>query len=288
MREYHVLNLGAGVQSTAIYLMILDGELDIKLDAAVFSDVGEEPDSVYAHLDWLRSLGGPEIVTVTAGKLGDDLLSETHPSQDGPPTRHEHHKHRFASIPAFTAWQPGKKVGIVPRQCTKEYKIEPIEKWIRYTLLGLKPKQRIAADVLVNQYMGFSRDEPGRAARAKLRFKQIRWGEVHFPLFDEAMTRSDCQRYLDGRVPHPVPRSACVFCPFKSNREWKSLRDGDAAGWKRAVEIDRGLRIPGRQVNEGMEQSLYVHESRRPLDEANLDDDARSLFGMECEGGCGL
>lgn len=61
MKEFHVLNLGAGVQSTALYLMIMRGELDITLDCAVFSDLGEEPKSVYDHLDYLIGLGGPPI-----------------------------------------------------------------------------------------------------------------------------------------------------------------------------------------------------------------------------------
>jgi hypothetical protein len=287
-REYHVLSLGAGVQSTAIYLMAMDGELDIKLDAAVFADVGEEPQDVYSHLGWLAAQGGPPIVIVSAGKLGDDLQHGKTPSQPNGSAYHENHRHRHASIPAFTASRPGNPEGMVQRQCTKEYKIEPIEKWIRRELLGMQPRQRIPDDVKVHQYMGFSRDEPGRAARAHLRFKQIRWGEVHFPLFDEGMTRADCVRYLEGRVPHPVPRSACVFCPFKNNREWRQLRDTDHEGWQRALRIDEALRIDGTAANRGMDQKLYIHKQCVPLADANLGDDQPDLFDMECEGGCGL
>lgn len=52
-----VLSLGAGVQSTAVYLMALHGEIP-PLDHAIFADVGEEPEAVYAHLRWMQSLGG--------------------------------------------------------------------------------------------------------------------------------------------------------------------------------------------------------------------------------------
>lgn len=277
MTVYHVLNLGAGVQSSTIYCMIADKELDIPLDGAVFSDTQEEPEEVYRHLDWLRSLGGPPIVTVTVGCLGDDLRNGRKPLAS-----------RVASIPCFTTAKEGRADGMVQRQCTKEYKIEPIERWIRRELVGLKPKQQMPADVTVHQYMGFSMDEPGRAARARLRFKQLRWGEVHFPLFDLEMTRRDCVKYLEGRVPHPVPRSACVFCPFKNNREWRELRDNNPAGWKRAVEVDAALRVDGNVVNRGLDQKLYVHRQCVPLDKANLGDDQPDLFAMECEGGCGL
>ena len=53
-KTYHILNQGAGVQSTALYLMFLDGEMDEKLDYAVFADTQEEPESVYGHLGWLK------------------------------------------------------------------------------------------------------------------------------------------------------------------------------------------------------------------------------------------
>lgn len=287
MPEHHILSLGAGVQSTTLYLLSLDGEIQ-RFDYAIFADTQEEPQAVYDHLQWLQSLGGPPIEVRTAGKLGDDLIREIHPSQSGPPKRHEHHAHRCASIPAFTAVTEGQNIGIIQRQCTSEYKIEVIERWIRRELIGLEPKQRMPADVLVNQYMGFSVDEPGRAARARLRFKQVRWGEVHFPLFDLQMTRLDCVNYLRDRVPHEVPRSACVFCPFKNNREWRALRDNDPDGWQRALRVDAALRVDGTIANRGLEQKLYVHRSCRPLAEANLGDDQPALFDMECEGGCGL
>jgi hypothetical protein len=277
-KDWHILNLGAGVQSTVLYLMALDGELDgVTFDVAIFADTQEEPAGVYSHLDWLNQLGGPEILKVTAGKIGNDLLKgENSPGQ------------RFASVPAFTRHPDGGPVGQVRRQCTSEYKIAPIEKAIRRQVLGLKPRKHVPKDVTITQYMGFSFDEPGRAARAKGRF-QLRGWQVRFPLFELMMTRLDCQRYLEDRVPHAVPRSACVFCPYKSDREWRNLKENDAAGWARAVEVDDGLRRPGAIVNRNMVASLYIHRSTKPLADAYLAENQGELdFMNECEGGCGL
>ena len=72
-QSLRVLNLGAGVQSTAIFLMILDGELP-PVDFAIFADTGDEPRSVYDHLQYLKSLGGMEIIEVSQGNLGDNLV----------------------------------------------------------------------------------------------------------------------------------------------------------------------------------------------------------------------
>ena len=44
-----VLSLAAGVQSTALLLMSVKGELD-RPDCAIFADMAWEPAAVYAHL----------------------------------------------------------------------------------------------------------------------------------------------------------------------------------------------------------------------------------------------
>src|SRR5581483_8710282 len=139
MREYHVLNLGAGVQSTALYLLARDGEYHF--DVAIFADTQEEPQSVYDHLTWLQSLGNPPIWVRTGGKLGDDLINGVGP------------KRRFLSVPAFTQDEKG-KLGLIRRQCTRHYKIDVIQKAIRNDLIGLKFRQHMPKDVRVFQYFG--------------------------------------------------------------------------------------------------------------------------------------
>ena len=97
--------------------------------------------------------------------------------------------------------------------------------------------------------------------------------------------------YLKGKaIPHGVPRRACVFCPFKSNQEWRLLRDADPAGWARAVEVDEALRRPGAVANRNLEQSIYLHRSCLPLVEVDLGgrDVGGGVAQDECEGICGL
>ena len=282
---HHVLNLGAGVQSTWVYLAYMRGEITPQVDIAVFADTGEEPAAVYAHLAWLRSLNGPAILVRSIGsRLGDDLLRGQNST-----------RHRFASIPAYTAEKEGTQSGIVRRQCTHEYKVRVIERCIRRELLMLKPGQRIPKGVHVKQAFGISVDEKSRASRI---YERWIMGEAPFepmfPLLDRRMTRRDCIAWLRENVPHEVPRSACVFCPFKSNREWRLLRDTDPKGWARAVEIDDALRVPGNVVNRGLDQKLYVHRDCNPLRSADLQGaDGRQLlldpsWEDECVGMCGV
>ncbi len=274
----HVLNLGAGVQSTTIYLMALDGDLpEYPITHAIFADTQDEPEGVYRHLEWLKTLDGPKILTGTIGRLGDDLVKGV--TSTGADAK------RFASIPAFTKHVGEDKVGMTRRQCTSEYKIQVVEQIIRRELLGLKPRQRKPKDVTIVQYMGFSMDEPGRAGRARGRFEQRGWSQVEFPLFEPLqMTRHDCERYLADRVPHLVPKSACVFCPYKSNASWREMKTSDPKAWRRAVEVDAAIRDDPKY-----EAELFVHRSGKPLADANLDENQGEFdFMAECEGGCGL
>jgi hypothetical protein len=280
-----VLNLGAGVQSTTLYLMYLAREITPGIECAIFADTGEEPQGVYQHLQWLASLGGPPILTRRVGRLGDDLMRGRNSTG-----------HRFASIPAFTAAEEGRQLGMVRRQCTKEYKVEVVERCIRRELLGLKPRQRVPATTQVIQSYGISIDEAGRSVRIRERLQGRTWIRPVFPLIERFMTRADCLTWLRRfGVPHEVQKSACVFCPFKNNAEWRRLRDSDPEGWARACEIDRALRGEGNVVNRKLNQKLYVHRSCVPLDRADLGDvpDARQYqLGLnwiaECAGMCGL
>ncbi|OWK45515.1 hypothetical protein [Fimbriiglobus ruber] len=271
MKEYHVLNLGAGVQSTALFLLAREPEQRVRFDLAIFADIGEEPAAVYAHLEHLRALGTPPIWVRSAGSLGDDLMHGRNRTGQ-----------RFASIPAFTKDSSG-KVGVVRRQCTKEYKIEVVNKAIRRELLGLKPRQRIPSEVVVYQYFGISTDEAGRAERGKKRFEGVRHTVPVYPLIEMGWSRKDCSAYF--------LKSSCVFCPYRTNQSWVNLKRSDPEGWNRAVEIDAVLRDKNSVVTRGFRQELFVHRSCVPLDMidfAALSPNAlEPMTTGECHGMCG-
>lgn len=278
MREHHVINLGAGVQSTTLILMVRRGLIKLPPQTvAVFADTQEEPDAVYRHLEWLKQEEWPRILDRTAGKLGDDLIVGKNTTG-----------HRFAAIPAYTT--DGKSDGMTRRQCTKEYKTEVIGLTIRREVIGLPKGRGInPKDTEVHQYIGISRDEARRSVGVKKNIESRRGWFAHFPLMEMDMTRADCLRWLKDQVPHEVPRSACVFCPFHSDAEWLRIKRSDPAGWARAVEVDHALRASGSVANRDMRQTMYLHRSHKPLDEVNLNENQHSLgFAGECEGMCGV
>jgi hypothetical protein len=316
MKELNVLMLGAGVQSTTLYLMDAAGLLPVRFDAAIMGDTGDEPQEVYRHLEWLKTVGGAPIHVVSKGTLSVDLVAGRGPSR------------RFASIPAFTKRRDPKrgekKEGRVRRQCTAEYKIEPAEKAIREILVGLKPRQRFPVmHYRVVQHFGISGDETRRAGNIMARFgvapgtaveigpfwvgvpqpkggkaKAVKprgsaaWSRPRFPLLELGMGRRQCQEWLKDRVPHTVPRSACVYCPFKSDWEWLRLKGTGGPDWDKAVELDRQLRVPGNAVSRGMQDEVYLHRSLIPLELIDFTNAAPPTIDPmsvgECEGMCGV
>jgi hypothetical protein len=284
VQTFHILNLGAGVQSTTLYLMSMRGQVP-KFDIAIFADTQDEPEAVYRHLERLKSLGGPPILTKTAGRLGDDLVKGRNTTGG-----------RFAAIPAFTTADGGANVGRTRRQCSAEYKTEVIERAIRRDVLGLKPRQRVSPKLFeVHRYFGISHDERSRASRIYEMFLEKPACRVHFPLVERMLTRANCIEWLQnfGNVPHEVPRSACVYCPFHTDAEWVKLKAANGADWARAVEVDAALRTSGSVANRDMNQVMYVHRSCKPLTQIEFHPRESSKekqlgFGVECEGVCGV
>lgn len=272
-----ILNLGAGVQSTTVYLLSHEGLID-PIDYAIFADTQEEPAAVYQHLAWLRTVPAPVpiILTGTVGRLGDHLITGR---RSGRKDRLKKNGERFASIPAFTAEPPeirlGPKVkeGRTRRQCTKEYKTEEVDRIIRYEILKLKPRQRMPKDVMIEQSFGISWDERIRAVRIESRFKELKWSMPRFPLIELRWTRQRCIEWLKSRVPHEVPRSACVFCPYKSPLEWERTKQNPDE-WRRAVEIDAALRTEGSVSNRGMNKQLFLHRKCIPLELVDVEGEA--------------
>lgn len=298
-----VLNLGAGVQSTTLALMgVKNWEYWSAseplpyptvglIGVAIFADTQSEPKSVYEHLEWLKPICKKwfPIKVVTAGNLGENLKLGIKG------TGNESRNQRFVSIPAFThSGVVGESGGVTRRQCTSEYKTSVIEKFIRYEVIGLKPYQKCPPDTGITQLLGLSYDETARVIRVKAVFQSIPWN-VEFPLWQMQVTRNGCKTWLKkwypGRV---VPRSACVFCPYHTNAEWRDIKENDPEGWAESIRIDEGIRNHDWTWNADRKQEMFLHSSCKPLAEVDLrEEDDRTgqktmTFLNECEGMCGV
>ena len=276
-----ILSLGAGVQSTVMALMSAHGELP-PVDCAIFADTMWEPEGVYSHLNWLESVvSNPlrvdypfPVYKVSAGDIKSDGLKGINSTGQG-----------FANLPFFIKKTNG-EVGFGRRQCTKEYKIEPIRKKIR-TLLGVKKGKRVPKGVMVEQWIGISTDEAVR-----MKPSRDKWCENRWPLIEKNMSRQDCIRWFEEKYPMQVlEKSACIGCPFRNDAGWREMKITDPKSFSEAVAFDLSLRNHqnGRSNFEG---ELYLHRSCKPLSQVdfrNLEDKGQmNMFNNECEGMCGV
>ena len=265
----NIISLGAGVQSSVMALMAASGEITPMPDCAIFADTGWEPQRVYDWLDWLETQLPFPVYRVSKGNLRDDTVNSFQ-------------KGSFASIPFFTE-SNSVGGGLLRRQCTREYKIEPITKKIR-ELMGLQPRQRAKGKIKVSLWIGISSDEI-------IRMKPNRetWITNKWPLIDQNMSREDCLRWMK-KFNYPKPeKSSCIGCPYHDDAAWREMKINDPKSWDDAVEVDRLIRGGVR----GTKQKLFMHRALKPLEEVdfrNLEDmgQQRLEFGDECEGMCGV
>jgi hypothetical protein len=263
-----VLSLGGGVQSSTLALMMATGDLPSP-DCAIFADTGAEPRGVYDWLTWLEQQLPFPVHRVSKGNLREHLLDASCGQ-------------RYAGIPLHTESSGPRRAGMLKRQCTSEFKVEPITQKLR-ELVGLKTRQRGPDSTLVVQYIGISTDEIIRMKPSRHRWIAHRW-----PLIDLGMTRGHCLEWL-RKHRYPLPgKSACTFCPYRDNRSWRDMKANDEESWRDAVRIDEAVRNGVR----GTRERLYVHRSLKPLisvDFRQAEDFGQiDLFGNECEGLCGV
>ena len=280
--EWNVLSLGAGVQSSALALMAAKGEIGPMPDFAVFADTQAEPQSVYDWLDWLEGELPFPVYRVTKGDLTADCLEVRVSKGKGKKAEGDTYIKRM--IPVFGQMPDGEVVAAIGRTCTADYKIAPINKFIKERC-SIKRGQK---DVTVTQWIGISLDEMQRMKDSRQKWCQHRW-----PLIEKRISRAQCIAWMrDKGYPEP-PRSACYYCPFHSDSEWRRLRDEDPAYFHRAVLFDYALRDKFKKHDKYTQMSVYLHRSCKPLAEVDFDNDEDKGqmvwdFKAECEGMCGL
>ena len=252
-----VLSLGAGVQSSALLLMAERGIVP-RPDFAVFADTGAEPKQVYRWLDYIETKVTIPIHRTMWRNLYDDTIANWN---------------NFLMIPAFID-RDGKK-GLGKRQCTNKYKIEQIYREVRKQL-GYAPRKHTKHKVTMQ--MGISVDEASR-----MKPSRIKWVTNSFPLIDLGLSRADCKKFVVGVLGKAPPRSACTFCPYRSNEEWINMKKTDPASWAQAIEVDEAIR--NAKEKNG---TMYLHRSCQPLSGADLTDKQPALWDEECAGICGV
>ncbi|MCK5711546.1 MAG: hypothetical protein KAI25_02405, partial [Hyphomicrobiaceae bacterium] len=209
------VSFGGGVQSTAIALLVEQGRLPQPV-SWVFADTGDEPQEVYDHVErWCGRLPIQIVSGTTSGSLMQDYIDGVNAGENPPQ-------------PPLWIDDPDKPGSRMPmrRQCTERYKIRVIKRFLRERF-DIRPGQ----GPQVTQWLGISTDEAHRMKPATAGWYAIEW-----PLIDLKMRRTDCLKLLAASG-ESAPRSACRYCPYHSNAEWRRLKQ--TTEWPRIVADER-------------------------------------------------
>jgi len=316
-----ILSLGGGVQSTALALMAEAGMIE-KPVAAIFADTGDEPAALYAHLEWIRSKVSFPIYIVKEGNgLGVDfldalagitnrasqppfyvkaptlspdeialILAEPEPDRG---TAMMIETDDFLAIelteesPEWMEWKNRQtramntdQGGMLWRACTRDYKIVPIRRKVREIMIEHGAKH-------VRQLIGISTDERQRENASGVKFIT----NVH-PLLEMGWNRFRCEVWLWDTFGIKVPKSACRYCPYRSNAGWRYMKLNDPAEFELTCQFDEAMReSQGKKIRgAGIVGQLFVHRSFTPLRTANLEESPGQMdfgFEQECHGMCG-
>lgn len=197
------ISYGGGVQSTAMIVLAVQGDIDA--DVALFANVGDDSEhpatTAYVRdvaIPWAAERGFPvhELDRVkrdgTVETLWGRLVKEGS---------------RSLPIPVrMSNGAPG------TRSCTADFKIAVVGKWLK--------AHGASRDNPATVNIGISTDEIQRVGNKKV----AAWEQPAYPLIDLGLDRQDCRNVIEAAGLPVPPKSACFFCPFHRPATWAEMR----------------------------------------------------------------
>lgn len=250
-----ILSCGAGMQSTALALMSCENKITSNkfpmvpvYDAVIFCDLGKEPPWVIEQVHFIEKACKDVDIPF--------YILFTHLYQD---FKANFGKSRTVAIPFWSVDKFGKK-GKMMRHCTIDYKINTIEKFVRWTLLGYKKGARTRKeDINAHEmHIGFSVEEKHRCSGSHNgMFVNV------FPLVEMNLERKHNYAYILDVWGLDTKASACNFCPFHRNYFFKHLKENHIDDYKELLELDNILEV--QQPNTKINSKIYISRSRKRI-----------------------
>jgi len=211
----YIFSCGGGVQSSAC--LVLAAQDKIPYRTFIFANVGDKAESP----DTIRYIA--EVLKPYAATHGIEWVDVQRQRKDGSTVDlldQLYRPIRSIDIPVrMSNGSPGN------RNCTVEFKIKPIAKWIK----GNAPNCTLGK--------GISIDEPHRATPSRESDGYI----SAYPLIGLGISRNDCLRIVrEAGLPQP-PKSSCWFCPYKTTDQWVTMRQEKPELFVATAELEKML-----------------------------------------------
>ena len=205
------LSFGAGVQTTALLVLIAQGRWP-RPDAILFADTGNENANTYAYLG---EVSGPY-----AREHGMEIIVL------GADWRTAHYRADLETYCLEHRMLPGTLV----RWCTGRYKVLPI---LRY----LKAHMGATRSAPIEVWIGISTDE-ARRQKPSIDPREVK----RYPLIELGLSRVDCEAIIRAAGLPVPPKSGCWFCPFMKQSSWHQLKRERPDLFSRAMAMEENAR----------------------------------------------
>lgn len=242
------LSFGAGVQTTALLVLIAEGRWP-RPDAIVFADTGQEHVETYTYMaevsgPYARKHDLPIVV------LGSEW-------------RTNHYAADLETYCLEHRMLPGTWV----RWCTDRYKVRPIHRYHKRVMGATAANP-------VESWIGISTNEAKRARPSAVPYEVKR-----YPLIEMVISRDQCEDIIaSAGLPVP-PKSGCWFCPFMKQSSWRALKRRDPEKFGRALALESNAR--------GADGSSKYLPMFGPLTTIAAQDELPGFdAAIEDEGGC--
>lgn len=278
-----ILSFGAGMQSTALALMSCENvfaksdgkELPYPLvpiyDIVVFCNLGLEPIWVRKQADFVRR--ACETADIRYKELDAPLYQDL---------MRDFGKKRVVSIPWWTIDEKGHKSKF-PRNCTLDYKVQVISKYVRWELLGYRKHQRLRDEdkKAHEMHLGFSFEEKKRCKESPNPMFVNR-----FPLVDMKLERKDNYAYIKDVWGLDTKASACCFCPFHRNYFFEHLKHNEPSTYGKLLAVDiqkqKALALAGQDAEQIQALTEYRPEViSRLIDKVQVFEGGRIEIGLK-------
>lgn len=294
------MNIGMGRDSIAMLCLLKEralvcaGEVMVPedVDAAIFSDPGEEWDHTYQVVPAVRELcASMGVRLIVLEKPPTAVWSRNlreHGSRDAPAwctpdgtveekaARGAYHRR----LPIMDEFGRFAKIAVtVNASCTDNHKVSPIRRCVNdlsVERFGMrcdawsrraKKGEAIRHEVLI----GIAADEAERAIDTGRPFYE----QVRYPLVEMGIDKDGTAPILERHGFGHVRKSGCIMCPFQGAGWYWALRETNPARWARVVDYERRALAENPKMfvigRAGMPLEQAVVEWRRKNPDATLD-----------------
>jgi hypothetical protein len=262
-----VFSFGGGVQSMAVMILSAQGRLDYT--DFVFANVGDDSENPES-LVYIRDVAEPY-----AAAHGLRIHHVRRTKRDGSHVsilQDAMADNSNISIPVYLS-----NGGPASRNCTSNWKVKVIEKWMRANGNATKTaRQPLGVGISADETHRMRTDDPEREPYV---YKE-------YPLVDLRVTRAECQRIISAAGVGLAPKSSCFFCPYKRRSDWAKMRGDQPELFAISVALEERLNEKRRAAGK---DAVYLTASDKPLTAA-IAQPTENMFAddedpMHCESG---